>query len=293
MLSQITIIAALYSLVAADAAGAISSLQSIVEDLDSKVQSWDSAAGLQGALVIQADIPSLTDAVANLSSELPSSVDNDQAKTLVSNLAPLGAAISALLNDLANKANDFQSVGATEIVKGDISELASPAADVVSKAINGLPTDADSDVLGSASSIVSVVSAGFSTGAEAFGAPTVAWPVVNVGDASAAASGASSAAASGASSAGSAAASDAASSAGSAAASDAASSAAKSDAAVTSAAETSSAAKSSAKSSSASNSTKTSSKSSSSSSSDKSSNAAVLTTYGVGAALAGAVAMLL
>lgn len=151
----------LSALVAADVRDAVSSAIDIGSSLANTVSGWSSGDGLSGALAIQGAFSPLPSAIGAISSNA-----NDVKPDDIELFASLEASSVSLLKALEAKAEDFQSVGATEIVKGDISEIAETASGAVDAVFSAIATQ---DLSGDQASSVSSIASGFSSGFSAIG----------------------------------------------------------------------------------------------------------------------------
>ncbi|PRT55549.1 hypothetical protein B9G98_03169 [Wickerhamiella sorbophila] len=178
MYSSTFVAAALLAIAAADVGASISAVQSNVELLDSLVKGWSSADGLPKALIIQESFAPLSEAVLALQSAVPSSVSASEAQTLVGELSSLVGAIQGLLGDLSSKAADFNAVGAGSIVGGDIKALVGPSGQIASSAVSAIPSDADCAVYSSATALVNNLAGAFKSAAGAYSVDAGSFPSV-------------------------------------------------------------------------------------------------------------------
>lgn len=174
MYSKTFILAALASLVAADLAGDASAVIETASILSSLVDGWSSGDGLSGALVIQQSYAPLSEAVAALEGSSGSLSDADITSDNVSALATLSTTVAGLLDALTSKAADFEAVGASTIVQGDIRELSGPSGSIINNVYS--VGSAECDAISSLAGPVGSLSAAFGSAADAYGAQAPTFP---------------------------------------------------------------------------------------------------------------------
>lgn len=174
MYSKSLILAALASFVAADLAGDASAVIETASILSSLVDGWSSGDGLSGALVIQQTYGPLSDAVAALEGSVGSVTEADITSDNVNALATLSTTVAGLLDALTSKASDFESVGASSIVQGDIQELSGPSGNIINTVYS--IGSADCDAISSLVGPVGSLSAAFGSAAQAYSADAPTFP---------------------------------------------------------------------------------------------------------------------
>lgn len=174
MYSKSLILAALASLVAADLAGDASAVVETASILSSLVDGWSSGDGLSGALAIQETYGPLSEAVAALEGSVGSVTEADITSDNVNALATLSTTVAGLLDALTSKASDFESVGASSIVQGDIQELSGPSGNIINTIYS--IGSADCDAISSLAGPVGSLSAAFGSAAQAYSADAPTFP---------------------------------------------------------------------------------------------------------------------
>lgn len=160
------------TLVAADIKGDISSAVDAGSSMSSAVAGWSSGDGIAGALAIQSLFDPVYSAVAALSSDASGATTDD-----IESFATLESASTALLKALEEKADDFSSVGSSQIVQNDISSIASAASGAMTGVLGAVSSeDLSDDQASSVSSIASVFSSGFEAAGSAFSVDVGSFP---------------------------------------------------------------------------------------------------------------------
>lgn len=134
------------------------------------VSAYQASDGLQGALGIQqsyyplyTSVMSLSSAAANRAVASPNDV-----VAYISALNTLVGDITTLMNELNEKANIFQGVGAGSIVVADIASLANPASAIESNIFTAIPYNAPCDQVTVAQSVASEFSSVFAEAAKVY-----------------------------------------------------------------------------------------------------------------------------
>lgn len=147
------------AVVTADLTADISSATETAGSLSSAISSWSSDDGLLGALPIQSLFQPMLNAVGAISSDAGGANPND-----IGSFATLESSTIALLQALVDKADDFDSAGASNIVDGAVSSIASAASGALTNVASAMSSqDLSGEEASSMGSIMSVFSAGFYT----------------------------------------------------------------------------------------------------------------------------------
>lgn len=148
----------------ADIKSSLDNLASQASSLSQQVSGWTADSGLDGALGIQEKFPDLENAVKSLSEVLGSASNNDidvqSTKSMVSQ-------VNNLLSTLQQKSNDFQTVGAQDIVTKDISALLTNSQNIVTSMVNAVTSDCEK--VNRLNPALGDFAAGFSSAASAYG----------------------------------------------------------------------------------------------------------------------------
>lgn len=148
----------------------VDGIKAPLSTLNDLINNWKDSDGLAGALGIQQSYYPLFSAVISLSSAVqnPPTIASNNVVVYVNSLSTLVADISTLIETLNQKANSFNSVGAGQIVVGDITSLAGPAANIEASFFAGIPSDAPCEQKTAASSVADKFSAAFAAAAETY-----------------------------------------------------------------------------------------------------------------------------
>lgn len=157
---------------AQDIPGIFSSLSVALDDTYQAVSSWQSSAGLAGALAVQSKFEAVNSPLSAVVSAAQAADGNDAA--VVSQISNGVGSITTpavnLLNALVEKAADLQSLGAGTIVQNDLNQVGPQVFSLENVIYSKIPSTADAAVVTPAFQSAESINAALSSAASAFSA---------------------------------------------------------------------------------------------------------------------------
>lgn len=161
------------------------------DDWASSISSWNSGVGYDSAMIMQlSDYNPLSVQVSQLSENVQTmpAPDNTGYKLLFTSLANLTSSVAHALSALNEKAADYYSVGANQVIGTDISLLSGEFEGIFNHIVDYMPESPGCDTVSDLASALDQLTAALSSGSSIFSTSVATFSSLNAQNCTSAAS---------------------------------------------------------------------------------------------------------